>query len=148
MAHSANNQQRERGRAGHGPVRRTGQVLSLIACLMLLAGCQVLDTNLSNRYTIEMQDTNRFDPGTIEVERGATIVFHNQSQIWHSATTDPGTIVTTEPPLTPEIAALWDSGNIDPGESWSIRLDEPGTYLFYCRRHAEQGMIGSITVLE
>jgi nitrite reductase (NO-forming) len=29
----------------------------------------------------------------------------------------------------------FDSGNVDPGQSWRRRFDTPGTYPFHCTPH-------------
>lgn len=50
-------------------------------------------------------------------------------------------------PITlPAGAEAWDSGDLYPGQSWSHTLTTPGVYVFGCRHHANQGMIGTITV--
>jgi plastocyanin len=51
---------------------------------------------------------------------GSTVTFVNNDSVAHTATASDGTFST---------------GNIAPGESVPITLDQPGTYLYSCSYH-------------
>jgi plastocyanin len=43
-------------------------------------------------------------------------------------------------------ADLFDSGNVEAGETFEFTFDEPGTYEYFCSLHP--GMDGTVTVEE
>lgn len=65
----------------------------------------------------------------IVIPAGATVVWTNRDEVVHTATSDDG---------------AWNSGAIEPGESWSARFDERGVYSYHCSPHPY--MRGSIVV--
>ena len=74
---------------------------------------------------------DRFDPPELTVKSGTTLKFVNRGANWHSVTTFDGS---------------FDSGRVDPGSSFSVRLDLPGVYDLICKHHGLRGMIGRIVV--
>lgn len=61
-----------------------------------------------------------FDPGTLNITAGTTVVFTNNDSTTHTATADDGS---------------WDTGNLAQGASASITFDTPGTYTYHCAIH-------------
>jgi plastocyanin len=61
-----------------------------------------------------------FFPARIEIAAGTTVQWKNGDPLAHTVTADDG---------------AFDSGNIDPGQSWRRRFDTPGTYSFHCTPH-------------
>lgn len=61
-----------------------------------------------------------YGPTRIVVPRGSVVRWVNSDDVVHTATAEDG---------------AWDSGAIRPGESWSARFDEPGTYPYLCAPH-------------
>jgi plastocyanin/uncharacterized membrane protein YozB (DUF420 family) len=83
--------------------------------------------------TVLMQNF-AFNPQTINVKKGTTIVFVNHDVAKHTVTSDTGKL---------------NSGDINSGQSYSLKLDEPGTYPYYCAFHGDKGgvdMAGTIVV--
>src|SRR6266581_6948090 len=76
---------------------------------------------------IQNSTDNAFKPKTVTVPPGSTIIFKNISQIPHTAT-----------------GTKFDTGNIDPGQSKSVKLTKPGTYKYDCTYHPN--MVGTIIV--
>jgi quinohemoprotein ethanol dehydrogenase len=67
-----------------------------------------------------------FNPGTIIVPPGTTVTWTNKSSGQpHSATS---TVSETNP-------VAFDSGILNPGESYSFTFDTPGTYDYFCVPH-------------
>ena len=94
-----------------------------------------------------------FVPATLEVSSGQTIVWINESDESHT--------VTAFEERFPSGAEYFSSGNaaseeeaidslpdelIDPGETFELTLDEPGTYSYYCIPHKQDLMRGMIVV--
>jgi len=76
---------------------------------------------------IQNSTDNAFKPKTVTIPPGSTIIFKNISPIAHTAT-----------------GTKFDTGNIDPGHSKSIKLTKPGTYQYICTYHPN--MTGTIIV--
>jgi plastocyanin len=67
----------------------------------------------------------QYMPQTVRVKAGTTMHFYNDDPIDHTITT---------PDLT------GDSGRLNKGQSYEIRLDAPGEYDFFCTLHANMRM--------
>jgi plastocyanin len=95
---------------------------------------------------IQLTNDNRFSPATLTVAKGATVTFQNGSTMVHTATDDPAKAVNKSDAALPEGAPAWDSGLIQPGQSWTHIFDVVGTYHYFCIPHETLGMLGTITV--
>jgi plastocyanin len=81
--------------------------------------------------SVSMVD-NRFEPATLTIPVGATVVWSNTGLNLHTATAFDGT---------------FDSGTISPGGSAHVTFDRIGTFRYYCRQHLLGGMIGVVQVV-
>jgi plastocyanin len=81
-------------------------------------------------FEIAMLD-DRFDPPELTVAAGTTLRFVNRGANWHSVAAFDGS---------------FDSGRVDPGSAFEVRLDVPGTYDIICKHHGLRGMVGRIVV--
>jgi plastocyanin len=68
---------------------------------------------------VEMR-TMTFNPKRIEIAPAGTVTWTNNDQLVHTITADDGS---------------WDSGPIEPGQSWSHTFAQPGEYAFHCTPH-------------
>jgi plastocyanin len=73
-------------------------------------------------------DHFKYHPPTLVVGKGTKVVFANSSRVAHTAT-DRG---------------VFDSGRIKPGESFSVRFAQKGTFAYHCKIHHR--MRGEIVV--
>ncbi|MGH2661199.1 MAG: PLDc N-terminal domain-containing protein [Actinomycetota bacterium] len=74
-----------------------------------------------------------FDPAGPKIAVGTTVTFVNEGNNPHTVTADDGS---------------FDSGNLDPGDSFTATFDEPGRQPYACRYHGAPGGFGmSGTVL-
>jgi plastocyanin len=62
----------------------------------------------------------RFDPPTLDVRAGDTVVWRNTGTVQHTVTAD---------------SATFDSGLLDPGRTFEFRFDRPGVYAYHCTPH-------------
>src|SRR5215210_8349789 len=83
-----------------------------------------------DEMTVSIQDFF-FDPDQITVAPGTTVTWVNDGEEPHTSTADDGT---------------WDSGTLQPGESYSFTFDEPGDYSYLCEIHPD--MTATINVSE
>ncbi len=98
-----------------------------------------------------------FEPETITVSAGDTVVWTNEAA-------DPHTVTAVEEDL-PADAEYFSSGDfsteelatedenlpaalIVSDETYSHTFTVPGTYRYYCIPHRDAGMTGTVTVLE
>lgn len=82
-------------------------------------------TTSANR-TVEMEiKLFQFEPPTITVDAGTTIVWTNRDDIQHT--------ITSGTPDAP--TGRFDSGFFYQGETYARTFTEPGEYQYFCRRH-------------
>jgi plastocyanin len=84
----------------------------------------------SNMVDIGIYD-DAFQPASVTVTAGATIRWTNLGEHVHTAK---------------ETTARWNSGDLPPGASYTVRLTTPGTYSYSCDHHAKEHMEGTIIV--
>jgi plastocyanin len=96
--------------------------------------------------SVNMTDALKFDPATLTVPKGTTVTWHNTSSVQHTVTDDPSKAANKADAVVPSGAEPWDSGTIDPGQTFQHTFDTPGTYKYFCIPHEAAGMVGTITV--
>lgn len=109
-----------------------------IAALALTACSDSTDANDDDgpgQHEVWM-DNQAFYPGNRTVTAGTTVTWINQSSEVHTATSGSGG----------EHDGLFNSGDVSPGEQFSYRFDETGTYNYFCIPH-QPHMTGTITVV-
>ena len=74
---------------------------------------------------VSMVSGNSFSPGRVDVAVGGTVRFTNSDNTVHNAT-----------------ATNFQTGNLNPGATASVRVDQAGTHTYNCTLHA--GMTGTI----
>lgn len=97
----------------------------------------------SGGTTIRMVDGNAFDPAHLTVRVGDEVTWENASSSIHTATCDPDNPLGVEHTL-PEGAEPFNSGNVNPGDSFSHTFDVAGEYAYSCMLH--RPMTGHVTV--
>ena len=83
---------------------------------------------VENPVTVNIQD-DAFEPATTSIAPGTTVTWVNNDDEAHTVTADEG---------------LFDSGRLDPGDSYSVWFDGSGTVAYHCEPHPH--MTGSIEV--
>ena len=71
-----------------------------------------------------------FAPQTILIAVGTTVRWTNDDGVIHTVTSDTN---------------LFDSGDLNPGDTFEWRFDAPGTYTYTCTRHPN--MRGTVIVV-
>jgi plastocyanin len=121
----------------------------LIACFALtIAACGDDDDDGGGSAATTTEQTNttapaggatavdipdiKFDPADVTVKVGDTVTWTNSDDIQHTVTKIKGP------------GAQFDSGNLDPGDTFEETFDKKGTIDYVCTIHA--GQEGSITV--
>lgn len=96
--------------------------------------------------TIKMTDALKFSPQQVRIKAGGTVTWENPSTVVHTATADPDKVADADHVSLPDGAQPWDSGFVQPGDSFSHTFTEPGTYEYVCIPHEGVGMAGTIIV--
>ena len=109
-------------------------VLSVIALLMFVPtvgaeGAGVESVPVQNAWSVNIGD-NFFDPPDAAIEPGSTITWTNNGAVPHTVTAADGS---------------FDSGVLNPGDSYTVAFDGQGTITYFCAIHPE--MRGSVTVV-
>jgi plastocyanin len=97
------------------------------------------------RGTVGMSDMG-FLPPTITVNTGERVVWKNSSQIIHNVVDDAAKALVLIDVKLPAGASPFDSGLLQPGQSFSRVFTAPGVYRYVCTLHERMGMKGVIIV--
>jgi plastocyanin len=127
-----------------GFLRLVGASTLAVAATPLFAACGGAPGGQA--FTVNMTDSLTFDPADLTVPRGATVTWRNTGAIAHTATDDPSKAQDKANAVLPAGASPWDSGNVEPGQSWSYTFETPGQYTYFCIPHESAGMVGRIRV--
>lgn len=82
----------------------------------------------AQNHVVTMKDMV-FSPDTLEVHVGDTVTFVNEDAAPHTATAEDKS---------------WDSGNMELGDEWTLKLDKVGTVDYVCIYHPN--MVGQLIV--
>jgi plastocyanin len=97
-------------------------------------------------YTVVIRHDVTFQPGALTIPLGSIVAWHHLAESVHTITADPAKAQMPERVLLPEGAQPFDSGDLFSGQRWVHTFDVAGTYIYFCRYHEMQEMMGVITV--
>lgn len=110
----------------------------------LLIGCS--PNNREPDFTVVIDNGAVFEPASLVVPLGSMVAWHNRADHIHTVTADPVKAQMPERILLPGGASPFDSGNLFSGDRWTYTFDVAGTYIYFCRYHELDEMLGTITV--
>ena len=87
-----------------------------------------------------------FEPATVEIRVGQTVEWENSSAEVHTVTADPHQAGNAQDVEVPKGAQPFDSGYLNPDQTYRHTFNMPGTYRYVCTLHEIQHMIGHIIV--
>lgn len=97
---------------------------------------------------VNTTDALKFEPASLTISKGTAVTWRNGSQTVHTVTDDPTKATDKADAALPAGAQPWDSGNLNPGQTFSHTFDVPGTYKYFCIPHEAAGMTGTIIVTD
>jgi len=105
-------------------------VIALVALFALLPMAWAAPRAATQNVTLM---DNMFDPKTITVNVGDTVMWTDKGQNEHTVTADN---------------ASFDSGDLKTGEktSFSFTFTKAGTFAYHCKYHVSLGMVGTVVV--
>jgi plastocyanin len=118
---------------------------ALLAALAVLAPLSFVTAG-PPEVVVRMTQTKTFEPKTITVKNGDTVVWRNVSDMPHSVTDVPSMAATAQDAALPPNAKEFDSGLVSPGKDYSHTFTVPGTYKYFCIPHEALGMVGTVVV--
>lgn len=87
-----------------------------------------------------------FDPIGIHIQPGQMVRWTNADQGNSHTATSYSPKIDGRSLRIPAAAKPWNSDYLLPGESFAVRLVQPGVYDYYCQPHEHAGMVGRIVV--
>jgi plastocyanin len=116
--------------------------------LPLLAACSRTQTGYHVVKIMVEQSESHFDPASLTIPKGATVIWQNMSYYLQSATCDPSKAPDKSFVSLPPGAQPWDSGELYPGQTYRHTFQTPGTYLYFSRYLEQPSTIATIQVTE
>ena len=98
--------------------------------IALVAGCVGQSSTLPTQTNSVSIRNSAFDPADITVTAGTTVAWTNDDSTAHTVTSDTNSI--------------FDSGNLNPGQTFTHTFSDAGTFAYHCNYHAS--MHGRVTV--
>jgi plastocyanin len=87
-----------------------------------------------------------FQPAKLSIRVGESVEWMNVGNSVHHASSDPSTAVNPAEVSNPAGAEPFDSGFLQPGQSFTYTFTVPGTYKYICAPHETSGMVGEVVV--
>jgi plastocyanin len=130
--------------------RWTTLLLTLV-CLSFLTNAQAQNAQAQNAQAqpaaiVNMTDEMTFEPRTVEIKRGETVLWKNPSSLVHTVTADPKLANDKSHVQLPKGAKTFHSGAIKPGGEYRHTFNVPGRYRYFCVPHEAAGMVGEVIV--
>jgi plastocyanin len=98
--------------------RTTARLALACACGLLIAGSDAIAAGGSVRHTVMIEGT-KYEPPTVTVKRGETVVWVNKDPFPHTVTAK----------------GAFDSHDIAAGKSWKYTARKAGEYAYTCTLH-------------
>lgn len=117
----------------------------LFIAIGLLNGPADAQTNSEPDAVVGMTNTLEFTPDTVRVQVGETVLWKNDSVIVHTVTADDEEATMDKSLRLPEGAAPFNSGDLEPEETFEYTFEVPGRYRYFCVPH-EAAMRGTVIV--
>ena len=95
---------------------------------------------------VGMTNTMKYTPDTVRVAVGQTVRWENSSAVMHTVTADPEEAFKDESVKLPDGASTFNSGNLDPKDTFEYTFEVAGTYRYFCIPHEAVGMVGTVIV--
>lgn len=124
-------------------------VFGLAGLLTPAVGALAQNGQTEPAVTVTMTNQLDYDPKTVTIQVGETILWKNTSLLVHTVTADPAKAIKPDENVRlPEGAETFKSGDMDHGDTFRHTFTVPGKYVYFCVPHEADGMIGEVIVEE
>lgn len=106
----------------------------------------VPDASGQSPIQVRVTDELAFSPEEVRIKQGQSVRWVNTSSIVHTVTADPSEALDPAAVQLPDEAQAFDSGALDPGETFTRTFNQPGTYQYVCIVHEGVRMTGRVVV--
>jgi plastocyanin len=96
--------------------------------------------------TVTMSRVLTFEPSTVTIRVGQTVRWKNTTGVAQTVTADPSQAKTQTAVALPPDAEPFDSGNIEPGATFSHTFVVPGRYRYFSVPYESMEMVGNVEV--
>lgn len=113
------------------------------------AGATEANRVASEQDTVESNvviTRNNFTPATVTINMGDTVKWTNASTRQESVTADPSVAADDGDVMLPQGAPAFNSGMLNPGQTFSYTFFTPGTYQYFTLGDANEGPKGKVLV--
>ena len=112
---------------------------SLLAVAFLAASCAALQPSAAvspriARATIVIP-AYRFEPPTIDVDRGTVVTWENRDLDQHVLATSPTAAIPLNPDHSYDLGSSRFVLSLEPGATASFNFNDAGTYYYFCLVH-------------
>jgi len=132
-----------------------GMIVAVMLCFVVAGKSIAAEQNSATEATadgeyaavVTMTDSLQFVPKKITIEAGQTVLWKNKpSEIAHTVTCDPGLAEDKDNVQLPEGAKTFNSGEMQPGDTFTHTFKTAGEYTYFCIPHEAAGMVARVTV--
>lgn len=109
-------------------MRRVRAVGTAVSAGVLAMGVVMLSAAPALAASVSAVDF-KFVPQTVTISPGETVTWTNNGQSPHTVT-----------------GGGFNSGNLNPGQTFSHTFSSAGTFAYHCQYHQAQGMVGTVIV--
>lgn len=102
-------------------------------------------TGTSSPLTVSMSDM-AFMPPKIVIKVGQKVTWKDSSEVIHNVVDDAGKAINQADVHVPEGGKAFDSGLMQPGQTFARVFTAPGVYRYVCTLHEANGMKGVVVV--
>lgn len=96
--------------------------------------------------TVQMTDDLTFEPKQVTIRAGETVEWTSPGVFVHTVTADPAEVINPDHVHLPEGVPPFNSGKIQPGDSYRHTFTVSGHYKYFCIPHEADGMFGEVEV--
>lgn len=121
-------------------------VLATLGLGGLFAGPATAQSEGDPAVVVGMTNQMEYTPDTVRVRVGETVRWENSSAVMHTVTADPEEAFKDESVKLPEGASTFNSGNMNPDQTFEHTFEVAGTYRYFCIPHEAVGMVGTVIV--
>jgi len=112
----------------------------------LLAGPVAAQSGDDPAVVVGMTNQMEYTRDTVRVQVGETVRWTNDSAVMHTVTADPEEAIKDGSVALPDGASAFNSGNMDPDQTFEHTFEVAGTYRYFCIPHEAVGMVGTVIV--
>ena len=122
----------------------------LVLAALMLGGCGLTGPahgpRAANAAAVVTMGFESYSPAAVTIRAGEAVEWQNTSLITHTVTDDAKLARKAADSALPPGASAFNSGDIPAGQVYVRTFVAPGTYHYFCIRHEDDDMLGTVVV--